>query len=167
MDRIEVQWPSGITQILTNVPADQILAITEQDPDSDGDGLSDTLEIVSFGTDPNSVDTDSDGLADGAGGVVPLTALPSGVDIDGDGFVDGEQDYGTNPTVSNVGDIGPRGRPDNLVNISDLLVLTRLVTGIIQPTTLESILGDINSDGQLNAGDLLLFQRSILNVVAP
>jgi len=134
--------------------------------DSDGDGLSDTIEAT-IGTDPNNIDSDNDGLVDGAGGVVPLSVLPGGVDIDADGFVDGEQDLGTDPTVSNVGDVGPRGSLDNLLNLGDLVVLTRLVTGAIQPTPLESILGDINSDGQLNVADILLFQQSILNSAAP
>ncbi|MCG6866776.1 MAG: hypothetical protein LJE58_15265 [Thiogranum sp.] len=159
------------------------------EPDNDADGLSDAAEITCFGTNPNEVDSDNDGLADGADGVVPLAALTGGIDSNGDGFVDGEQGlgldptnsdsdsdgvsdgdeivlYGIDPAVSNVGDVGPVQNPDNAINLGDLVVLTRLVTGALQPTPLQSILGDINTDGQLDAGDLLLLQRSILNGAA-
>lgn len=34
-------------------------------PDSDGDGLTDDLEIIVYGTDPNNPDTDGDGYLDG------------------------------------------------------------------------------------------------------
>lgn len=163
---------------------------TVSDADSDGDGLNNIYEVTVLETNPESADSDGDGLADGAGGVVPLAALPAGIDENADGFVDGEMDYGTDPadadsdndgvddgdevslygidpTVSNVGDVGPRGSPDNLIELGDLVVLTRLVTGVIQPTALESLLGDINSDGQLNVPDMLLLQQAILTGTAP
>lgn len=154
--------------------------------DTDGDGLSDIHETTVLGTNPNSVDTDNDGLADGDDGFVLLTSLPGGVDTNGDGFVDGEQDYGTNPNVadtdndgindgdeisvynidplaSNRGDVGPRLAPDDAFNAADLVVLTRLVTGIITPIVPEDTLGDINGDSKIDAADLLLLQQLILN----
>ena len=131
--------------------------------DSDGDGLSDAAE-AGLGTDPNNADTDGDGLADGTDGVVPLAALPGGIDTDSDGFVDGEQDIGTDPLTSNVGDVAPRGAPDNVLNAADAVVLTRLVTGSILPAnTLEAVLADLNDDNQLNAADLLLLQQLLLS----
>ena len=129
--------------------------------DSDGDGLSDATEAA-LGTDPNNADTDGDGLADGAGGIVPLAALPGGVDTDGDGFVDGEQDFGTDPIASNIGDVAPRGAPDSVLNAGDIVVLTRLVTGVIAADALETVLADINNDSQINAADLLLLQQLLL-----
>ncbi len=158
--------------------------------DSDGDGISDSFETTVLGTDPNDVDTDNDGLADGAGGQVPLASLPGGVDVDGDGFVDGEQDlgtdptssdsdgdgvsdgeevgvYGIDPTTSNKGDVAPRGNSDNLIGAGDLVVLTRLVSGLITPDPLESTLADMNDDGQPDAADILLLQQLILVAPAP
>jgi hypothetical protein len=180
----------GMAPGYTNSPQVITTPFTISDADSDADGLNNIYEVTVLGTNPESVDSDGDGLADGAGGVVPLAVLPGGVDVNGDGFVDGELDYGTDPAdadsdndgvadgdevslygidpaVSNVGDVGPRGSPDNLVNLGDLVVLTRLVTEVIQPTALESALGDINSDGQLNVADLMLLQQAILSGTAP
>ncbi|HYQ73161.1 MAG TPA: PQQ-dependent sugar dehydrogenase [Gammaproteobacteria bacterium] len=135
-------------------------------PDSDGDGLADDVETTT-GTDPYAVDSDGDGLVDGDDGVVPVGTYPNGVDGDGDGYVDGERTLGTDPVVSNLGDVGPRGNPDNRIDLADLIVLTRLVTGTIQPTTLESVLGDIDSNTRLDAADLLLLQQSVLNRTSP
>ena len=134
--------------------------------DTDGDGLDDSYELT-LGLNPNLVDTDGDGIVDGQGGVVSVVNYPGGINLDLDGFVDGEQDFGTNPAVSNLGDVAPRGSPDNLIDLGDLLVLTRLASGAILPTGLEMVLGDINGDSQLNAPDILLLQRAVLNGTAP
>jgi subtilisin family serine protease len=71
------------------------------------------------------------------------------------------------PAASSLGDVGPRGNPDGIINLGDLLVLTRIVTGVIQTTALESILGDLNSDGQIDVADLLLLQQAVLNGTVP
>jgi hypothetical protein len=132
------------------------------DADDDNDGLLDTEE-GNIGTDPFLVDTDGDGLADGADGIVPLSSLPGGIDADGDDYIDGEQDLGTDPNTSNIGDLAPIGMPNNLLDAGDLVVLTRLVTGIIEPTPLEDVLGDMNGDNEIDVADLLLLQQQILN----
>ncbi len=125
--------------------------------DSDGDGLTDDEEGV-LGTNPDSVDSDDDGLVDGAGGLVLLSFYPGGIDGNGDGFVDGEVDFGTDPNASNIGDLAPRGSPDNVINVGDLVILTRFVNGLSQPSAVERQLGDIDRDGDLDIGDLLLLQ---------
>jgi subtilisin family serine protease len=163
----------GMAPGYTNSPQVITNPFTVSDADSDSDGLGNLYEVTVLGTSPVSVDSDGDGLADGAGDVVPLAALPDGIDVNEDGYVDGEMDYGTDPadadsdndgvadgdevslygidpTVSNVGDVGPRGGPDNLVNIGDLVVLT-----------------DINSDGQLNVPDMLLLQQAMFSGTTP
>lgn len=134
--------------------------------DSDGDGLTDDEESV-LGTNPHSVDSDDDGLVDGAGGWVSLSAYPTGIDGDGDGYVDGEADYGTDPNMSNIGDLAPRGNPDSVINTGDLLVLTRLVNGLGEPNALEAVLGDIDGDGDLDIGDLILLQHTLMHGSPP
>jgi hypothetical protein len=100
--------------------------------------------VNTHGTDPTSADTDSDNVSDG----------------------DEVNVYNTDPNVSNVGDVGPRSSPDNQLNAADLVVLSRLVTGVIMPTALESVLADINNDSQIDIADLLLLQQAVLNGTA-
>ena len=130
--------------------------------DTDGDGLSDVDETLN-GTDPLSIDSDGDGLVDGAGGGFKLLFFPGGIDSDGDNQVDGEQDFGTDPSVSSIGDLVPGGNPDNSINISDLLIMQRMVNGEIQPSLIQQILGDMNNDDEINLGDVLLLEQTILN----
>ncbi|MCG3217909.1 MAG: SBBP repeat-containing protein, partial [Candidatus Heimdallarchaeota archaeon] len=66
--------------------------------DTDGDGLDDYPEIVSYGTDPLLADTDGDGLTDGEE-INTYETDPLLVDTDSDGLTDEEEvnAYGTNP----------------------------------------------------------------------
>ncbi|GAB4308251.1 MAG: hypothetical protein Kow0069_06350 [Promethearchaeota archaeon] len=67
------------------------------DPDSDGDGLGDRDEMVTWSTSPTSNDTDGDGLGDGEEVNVYGTD-PADSDTDDDGYGDGEELHaGTNP----------------------------------------------------------------------
>jgi eukaryotic-like serine/threonine-protein kinase len=56
-------------------------------PDTDGDGLSDGREINETGTDPKNKDTDGDTLLDGAE-VDQIGTSPNNKDTDGDGITD-------------------------------------------------------------------------------
>ncbi|MDS0220964.1 hypothetical protein NDI54_06345 [Haloarcula sp. S1AR25-5A] len=68
------------------------------DADTDGDGLSDGVEVNQHGTDPTVADTDEDGLADTA--EIRHGTDPTNVDTDGDGLTDEREiAVGTNPTV--------------------------------------------------------------------
>lgn len=71
------------TESVTNTP------LTEPVRDSDGDGLLDTEE-AEFGTNPDSLDSDNDGLNDRQEIRVYKTE-PMIPDTDGDGFEDGEE----------------------------------------------------------------------------
>ncbi len=71
------------------------------DPDTDGDGLTDSAEVNVHGTDPLDSDSDDDGLTDGDEVNVYLTN-PLNPDSDTDGFSDGEEiSAGSDPNDSN------------------------------------------------------------------
>jgi hypothetical protein len=151
--------------------------------DPDGDGLVNAYEINISGTNPNSVDSDSDGLVDGNDGVV--LAGENDIDVNDDGFIDGELTEGTDPTkedsdgdlledgleVANGadpldpaswphlfdGDLAPYGAPDNLLNAGDLTVAIRLALGLEETRALELAHGDLGTpDGVINAADVIL-----------
>lgn len=67
-------------------------------PDTDGDGLSDGDEVLKYKTDPLKADTDGDGLSDGDE-VLKYKTDPLKADTDGDGLNDGDEvlKYKTDP----------------------------------------------------------------------
>ena len=67
-------------------------------PDTDGDGLTDGEEVKRYHTNPLNPDTDGDGLSDGDE-VFKYHTNPLAVDTDGDGLSDGEEilKYRTDP----------------------------------------------------------------------
>ena len=91
---------------------------SEESVDSDGDGLSDTLETSQYGTNPDDPDTDGDSLSDGwevANGLNPLDNGDSGeieeatqtIEDDDDVEVSDEDESWPDPNQ------GPNGDPDN------------------------------------------------------
>jgi outer membrane protein OmpA-like peptidoglycan-associated protein/opacity protein-like surface antigen len=58
--------------------------------DSDGDGLTDGEEVLTYNTDPLKSDSDADGLAD-ADEIKKYKSNPNKADSDGDGLADGEE----------------------------------------------------------------------------
>lgn len=129
--------------------------------DSDGDQLSNKQEI-GLGTNALLADTDGDGLTDYQEVVTYLTN-PLLTDTDGDGLSDYAEviTYNTDPLTTNIGDLAPLGQPDGLINAGDAVVLSRLVTGQITATELELTLGDLNNNGTLDAGDMVILMRVI------
>ncbi|MHA1951113.1 MAG: PKD domain-containing protein [Candidatus Thorarchaeota archaeon] len=102
------------------IEVDQDLAVDEADesnnvihitvPDADWDGLSDAREVI-FGTDPNSRDTDEDGLDDGPY-LSELWGEPRMeqdllVDTDGDGLINALDSDSDNDGFSDGVDIDP------------------------------------------------------------
>ena len=90
------------------------------DPDTDGDGLSDGAEVHTYGTDPFKADTDNDELNDGA--EIARGTNPLDPDSDDDGMTDGwEVNHGLNPLVNDAaGD--PDG--DGLTNLQEFTYRT-------------------------------------------
>lgn len=131
------------------------------DDDIDGDGLTNDEENT-IGTDPLDPDTDADGLTDGDEVNIYVTD-PLNPDTDSDGLTDGNEInvYGTDPNSSDTGDLAPSGSPDGIVNIADLLLLTRFVEGLAIPTAYEQAVGDMNSDDVLDIRDVLFLRRSL------
>lgn len=127
------------------------------DDDIDGDGLSNAQETM-IGTDPLKYDTDGDGLTDGVE-VNTYGSNPLVVDTDGDGLTDGQEVnlYGTNPTVSDKGSL----TADGAVNSADLMRLMRFVEGLEIPSAKDAKLGDMNSDNILDIRDVLLLRRQL------
>lgn len=73
------------------------LGTDPNNPDTDGDGLTDGQEVLVYHTNPLKSDTDGDGLSDGDEVLVWKTD-PLNPDTDGDGYPDGEEvQSGYNP----------------------------------------------------------------------
>ena len=129
--------------------------------DADGDGLNRDVEL-SYGTSPTLADTDGDGLTDSQEIQLYATS-PTLADSDGDGLSDGQEVlvYFTNPNLSNKGDLAPRNQPDGVVNVADLMILTRFVGGLDSPSEQELALADVNTDGVLDVRDILQLRQQL------
>lgn len=134
--------------------------------DSDGDLLT-NVEEIALGTDALATDSDGDLLDDYQEARVYNTD-PLNTDTDGDGVNDYDEVvvWNSDPLVSGRGDLGPYGAPDNTIDLADYLVLTRMVLGEITPTAAEITYGDLNNNGGLDAGDLVLMLRVVRGEIA-
>jgi hypothetical protein len=134
--------------------------------DSDGDGLSDSVENQ-IGTSPNLADTDGDGVSDydelnrdgnptnytrgvdtdpGSDpntGIDPQVADPK--DTDADGFTDGEEDsYNSDPLLATDTPANGDVNEDGTVDVVDILVTVQIALGIIHdPTPAQIIRADV------------------------
>lgn len=129
--------------------------------DSDGDLLT-NVEEIALGTDALASDTDGDGLNDYQE-TQTYNTNPLIDDSDDDGVNDYDEViiWGSDPLTSGRGDLGPYGSPDNTIDLGDYLILSRMVIGTIMPTAAEITYGDLNNNGGLDAGDLVLMMRVI------
>lgn len=143
------------------------------DADTDDDGLPDGTEdfngnrLVDTGeTDPLDADTDDDGLLDGiedadgdrvvgAGETDPLNP-----DSDTDGLADGDEDRDHNGVVD-AGESDPLNPDSDGDGLSDGFEVNVLASDPTQFTQVYTEPGDMNGNGVLDAGDLVLFMQRL------
>jgi len=146
--------------------------------DQDGDGHPDSIDNCVLIPNPDQLDTDSDGAGDACDNDNDNDGLsnddetllgtdPLLVDTDGDGLDDYAEVIvlGTDPLISNRGDLAPHGAPNGTVDLGDYVVLSRLVTGVLIATPTEELLGDLNDNGDLDTGDLILLMRVVQGLI--
>jgi hypothetical protein len=119
--------------------SDQSIGTLVVDPDSDGDGLGDSVETdtgnyvspTDAGTDPALADTDGDLLSDGQEVVTTLTN-PTLSDTDGDGLNDGDEvnTHLTNPLVADSDSDGLNDGAEVSTHITDPLAVDTDFDGI-------------------------------------
>jgi outer membrane protein OmpA-like peptidoglycan-associated protein len=87
---------------LTNCE-EELLGLDPNNPDTDGDGLTDGDEVLKYKTNPLKADSDGDGLSDGDE-VLKYKTDPNKADTDGDGLSDGDEvmKYKTDPLVADT-----------------------------------------------------------------
>jgi hypothetical protein len=145
---------SGVCVGGEDLNANGVLDSGESDPaltDTDGDGLTDYEEVITYGTYPDDPDSDNDGYMDDeeiAAGSNPL-------------------DQYSVPTTAVPGDV----TGDGIVNVADVLVCTRILLG--QDTTTDWGPCDVApldgsgsplGDNDLNAGDIGVLQQMVLGM---
>jgi hypothetical protein len=137
------------------------IVVTTPAIDTDGDGIDDATELLN-GTNPGQVDSDNDGLVDGADGVVS-TATYAGTDANGDGFVDGE-DLNANGVVDSGETVptNPDTDSDGFIDGDEVYYASDPLTQSDTPAN-----GDINEDGTVNAADVLLATRIVMGQYTP
>ncbi|MDX2505040.1 MAG: matrixin family metalloprotease, partial [Gammaproteobacteria bacterium] len=130
---------------LPSLSHEELINITVEALDSDGDGLSNYDEINIYLTNPNMPDSDNDGIDDGA-----------------------EVSNGSDPNNPNSwpnyadGDLAPFDGPDGLINAADLMIVIQLVLDQRVAGPLQYAHGDMNVDGFIDIVDLLLIQQIVL-----
>ena len=138
-------------------------------PDTDGDGLSDGLEVNVYRTNPLVVDTDNDGLQDGLE-VNAYKTNPLAADSDGDGLSDKQEviTYGTNPLVTdsdgdNLSDgpevttykTNPLSTDSDNDNLSDFAEVTTYGT--------NPLVADTDNDGLSDYSELNVYRTNPLD----
>lgn len=110
--------------------------------DSDGDGLLDIDELLTYTTDPDDDDTDNDGVNDGIE-VNDIQTNPLVQDTDGDGLTDGLE--------WSTGVYDPNNPDTNDNGCNDALEFSYQCG----EDPCSDCLGDLNNDGIVNLSDLL------------
>jgi outer membrane protein OmpA-like peptidoglycan-associated protein len=130
---------------LTN-DEEEKLGTDPNNPDTDGDGLSDGDEVKTYHTDPLKADTDGDGLKDGDE-VMKYKTDPLKVDTDGDGLNDGDEvlKYHTDP-------LNPDTDGDGLNDGNEVTMYKT-----------DPLLKDTDGDGLTDGDEVLKYKTNPLN----
>jgi cytochrome c peroxidase len=142
------------------------------DADDDNDGLTDVFEI-SIGTNTLLTDTDLDGLSDfeevNVDGdantyTAGLDTDPLNPDTDNDGLTDGEEDLNGNG-IFEANEPSPFVIDTDNDGLTDRYEINTSATDPTSTTTLNNNApGDMNGDGNINTGDMILLQRQVLGL---
>ncbi len=103
------------------------LGTNPQNPDTDGDGLTDGEEVLRYATNPLNVDSDGDGVWDGD--EIQQGTNPNNPDTDGDGLTDGEERLiGSNPLLRDTDQDGLNDKDDPQPLVANLPTVTPFPT---------------------------------------
>ncbi|MBK7631213.1 MAG: OmpA family protein [Ignavibacteriales bacterium] len=131
--------------------------------DTDGDGLGDANEVKVTKTDPLIPDTDNDGLKDGEE-VNKYKTDPLKADTDGDGLKDGDEvlKYKTNPLKADTDGEGlTDGKEVNGINVEIKVVGNPVITKLFKTDPLKV---DTDGDGLTDYAEVNTHKTDPLNV---
>lgn len=152
-------------------------------PDADGDGIRDDIDNCLIDSNSSQLDTDADGEgnacdadddgdgifdtvedANGNGEVDAGETDPLNSDSDGDGLTDSDEDVNLNGVVD-IGETSPVNTDSDADGLSDGYEVIVLGSDPISQTTVYTApTGDLNNDGEINAGDLILLRKQLLEL---
>lgn len=148
---------------------------TTDGEDQDQDGIADQDELLVMGTDPQNPDSDGDGLGDGV--EVSHRMNPLDPDMDRDGASDGQEvDAGTDPFFPEQADVSPELEEDvsefitNAIELqieayhnSDASVAASVLAGNML-ASLEADIADLNQQGMVLISEIDYYQSYINDI---
>ena len=149
-------------------------------PDIDNNDII-ILKVDSLHTDNDGIintidrEDDNDGLPDASKTNADIfissdetVTDPLIADTDGDGFNDGiNVGNGTDPLdITSCpdpdGELAPHDSQNGVLNAADILIATRFVIGKLQPGSPDLAHADMNNNGVIDSGDLILITKAVL-----
>jgi outer membrane protein OmpA-like peptidoglycan-associated protein len=138
------------------------LGTDPNNPDTDGDGLTDGEEVMKYKTDPLKADTDGDGLGDGEE-VMNYKTNPLKADTDGDGLTDGDEvlKYKTDPLKADTdGDGLTDSEEVNGMSVDLKIVGKQAETKIFKTDPLKK---DTDGDGLTDSEEVIKYKTNPLD----
>ena len=141
-----------------------------KNPDSDGDGLTDGEEYLTYTTNPLQADTDLDGLSD-ADEVKVTKTNPLIADTDKDGLNDGEEvnKYKTNPLIDDTDKDGLNDGFEVVTSKTDPLNADTDKDGLTDADEVNKyktnpLVVDTDADGLSDSEEVLKYKTNPLNI---